>query len=72
MRSLNPAVQISLPHNLVVSSDGKFSSNNFETNSYMMQLTERVTKLKATRLITLYCGNYNNGTTILEITAQDL
>lgn len=73
MKSLNPAVQISLPHKLVVRSDKKFSSNNFENNSYTMQLTEWVTKLKATRLITLYCGNYNNGTTtILEITAQDL
>lgn len=56
MKSLNPAVQISSPHNLVVRSDVKFSSNNFENNSCMMQLTKLITKLKVTRLITPYCG----------------
>lgn len=40
MKSLNPSVQISSPHNLVVRSDVKFSSNNFESNSCTMQPTE--------------------------------
>lgn len=73
IKSLSAAALISSPHNLEARSDVRCSSNHSEGNSYMMHLTQLITKLKATALITSHCGNQNNGTTtILQIAAGDL